>query len=120
MQEAETKKDWFEPVQDRSFLSRLSLVQQKRPLLVSTGPLWKHWNELQNVLLTSSSQWKRSFTSNNGWTLVRDALLTSVCQTYDLLMSAFSGTLNSRHGCPLSSFFFFFQMVNWTTLYFDA
>jgi hypothetical protein len=39
MQEAETKKYWFEPVQDRSFISRLSLVQQKRPLLVSTAPL---------------------------------------------------------------------------------
>jgi hypothetical protein len=32
-------------------------------------------------------------------------------------MSAFSGTLNSRHGCPQP---FFFQTVNWTAPYFDA
>jgi len=65
---------------------RSSLVQQKRPLLVSTGSLWKHWNELQMFFLPLPL---------NGSIQV-------------LLMSAFSGTLNSRHGCPLSAFFFFF------------
>ncbi|KAF8490366.1 hypothetical protein F5888DRAFT_1130277 [Russula emetica] len=95
MQEAETKKYWSEPVQDRSFVSRLSLVQQKRPLLVSTGPLWKHWNELENVLLTSSSQWKHS---------------SHVSLLWDAQLSAWVPSLSH----------FFFQTVNWTAPYFDA
>src|SRR6266566_2393418 len=82
MQEAETKQYWFEPVQDRSFF----VGSTKTPSPRFYRPPLEALERIANVFLPLPP---------NGSIQV-------------LLMSAFSGTLNSRHGCPLSAFFFFF------------
>ena len=84
MLEAETEIIGLRPFKTDRFTPRVG--QQKRPsFLQSLSPM----GALERIVecCASSSQWKHS--SINVWAPVRDALLTSACQTYDLLMSAF-------------------------------
>jgi len=93
MQEAGTKKYRSEPVQDRSFVYHLSLVRQKRPLLVFTPPSGS-MERIAICLFTSSSQWKHS---------------SHVSLLWDAQLSASVPSLS------LSC-----QAANWTARYSDA